>query len=292
MPLFLSVLTGILFGFQSVLVKFALLKRNQVQILKFLFCTAGLLLLPFALYKIPSIQMVPFSISTSISLLINIAAYLLLFTAIKISPISIVMPYIGFTPLFLTLNVFFILDEKTGSVQFLGIFLILIGGFVLQLPSTFSQKNKFNLKHLFNREERGIYLALAAAFLWSISASVEKIAVLSSSPEFYGASIHLALGLVFVIIARNKRYKTEIKDSGTVFLLLLFIGVVSAGLAWSQLTAIRLTQVSTVIAFKRSGILVSGLFGLFYFKEGYYLKTISATLIILCGAILISLYAQ
>ncbi len=292
MPLFLSVLTGILFGFQSVLVKFVLLKRNQVQILKYLFCTAGLLLLPFALYEIPSIQVIPFSTSLSISLLINIAAYLLLFTAIKISPISIVMPYIGFTPLFLTLSGFFILDEKTGSVQFLGILLILIGGFVLQLPSTFSRKSKFNPKHLFSREERGIYLALAAAFLWSISASVEKIAVLSSSPEFYGASIHLALGLVFLMIARNKTYKTPTRESGTIFLILLFIGVVSAGLAWSQLTAIKLTQVSTVIAFKRSGILITGLFGLFYFKEGHYLKTITGTLIILCGAILISLYSQ
>lgn len=291
MPLFLSVLTGILFGLQSVLVKFALLKRNQVQILKYLFCTAGLLLLPFALNEVPHLQVVSFSISLSISLLINIAAYLLLFSAIKISPISIVMPYIGFTPLFLTLTGFLILDEKTGSVQFLGILLILIGGFVLQLPSTFSRKNKFNLRYLFSREEKGIYLALAASFLWSISASVEKIAVLSSSPEFYGASIHLALGLVFLLLSQYPSHKTQEIESGKVLPLLLFIGIVTAGLAWSQLTAIKLTQVSTVIAFKRSGILVSGLVGLIYFKEGHYLKTTIGTLVILCGAILISLFS-
>ena len=291
MALFLSVLTGILFGFQSVLVKFALLQQTRLQVLKFLFFTAGILLLPFVWFKIPSVRILSFSVAFLISLSINTVAYLLLFTALKISPISIVMPYIGFTPLFLTLSAFLILGENTGMASLSGILLILMGGFILQIPSAGLKKaNKFNIKHFFNRDEKGIFWALTAAFLWSISASVEKIAVNSSSPEFYGASIHLTLGFVFLLLAKitskEKKAKKNIKNYG----MLLCIGIISAALAFTQLTAIKLTQVSTVIAFKRAGILVSGLTGLIFFKEGHWFKTMTGTVLILSGAILISLY--
>ncbi len=292
MALLFSVLTGILFGLQSILVKFALLKQSQVQVLKYLFSIAGIVLLPLALIEVPTVHLVSFSTAFSISLFINIAAYLLLFTAIKISPISIVMPYIGFTPLFLTLSGYLILDEQTGILSFWGILLILVGGFILQLPVRLVKEKKFTVLRFFNREEKGIYFALAAAFLWSISASVEKIAVFSSSPEFYGAAIHLALGLVFLLFAQRNTEKAETNktNSGKNIALLLVIGIVSAILALTQLTAIQLTQVSTVIAFKRTGVLISGLAGLFYFKEGHYLKTITGTIVLVCGAVLVSAY--
>lgn len=283
MPLLLSVLTGIFFGLQSILVKLALKKQNQIQVLKYLFLVAGIILLPLALSAIPSIQWIPFFSTFFISLFINIAAYLLLFSAIKISPISIVMPFIGFTPLFLTLTGFLILGEKTGLIQFSGILFILAGGFVLQLPDRRqSETGKLSFT-LFNREEKGIFLALAASFLWSISASIEKIAVLSSAPEFYGAFIHLSLGMVFFAISKNKRFKKDMTNSGKLMFLLLIIGFVSAGLALSQLMAIKLTEVSTVIAFKRSGILISGLAGVLYFKEGHFLKIFLGTIAILSG---------
>ena len=80
-------------------------------------------------------------------------------------------------------------------MQLMGILLIILGAFILQLPSVSNNRKYKNwISLLLNTKEKGIGPAIAVAFLWSISASVEKLAVQASSPEFYGAAIHLSLG--------------------------------------------------------------------------------------------------
>jgi len=289
----LSLFTAVFFGIQSVLLKILSNSFSQFQVLRSLFLIAGLILMPFAFFSESAVNPSDFYPPLLVSLIINIFAYTLLLTALKISPVSLVMPFVGTTPLFLIASAYFILGETISTVQFLGILLIIAGAFILQFPSNIeNSKNGSRLNNMFNFRERGIGLAIVVAFLWSISASVEKLAVRASSPEIYGAFIHLSLGVAFVILsaftkAQKKKSRVALPRKGAATLIFT-AGLVSALLALSQLTAIKLTLVTNVISYKRAGILISSLIGFIYFEEKNVIKTMAGTVLILSGAYMIT----
>ncbi len=294
--LILSLLTGTFFGIQSILLKYLSKEIEHPTILKYLFLTAGIFLLPFALHFPSSLQLPNFLAAFSVSLILNTVAYFLLLKAITSYPISIVMPFVGLTPLFLTLTSYLILGETIGKIQLIGILLIVVGGFILQIPPSEKRKKQDSfLRRYLNSGEKGIAYMILVAFIWSITASVEKIAVQSSSPSFYGASIHLALGFSFLGMDIWKRKKRSvIEDSRAIRsrtkILLVSLGVISAALAIFQLTAIKLAFVTYVITFKRAGVLVSTLYAFLFFHERNYLKAIVGTLFILGGSAIITLF--
>ncbi len=288
--LLLAILTGVFFGIQSILLKILSKTFDQSFILKYLFLIAGMLLLPAIFFSQTKLELRPFVFAFSISLILNTIAYSLLLKAIRQYPVSIVMPFVGLTPLFLTITSYFILGETITRVKILGIAFIVVGGFILQLPQNWKQQA---WHRLINIQEKGIGLMILVAFIWSITASIEKIAVTASSPEFYGAFIHLGLGGVFVVWHKLKEKNKKIPEvpfrtSGK-RRMLVFLGFISALLAWCQLFAIKITLVSYVIAFKRAGVLVSTILAFVYLNERNYLKALSGTLLILTGAALITL---
>jgi len=286
----LSIFTGIFFGLQTVLIKQLSRTFHHFQILFLLFILATLFLMPTLFFTEYQIELFPFISTLFLSLIINIISFTLLARAIKSYPISVVMPYVGFTPLFLTLSGFLILGEQLTLLKFFGIFLIVIGGFIVQIPTDWNKREIPFIQRLINTKEKGIGLVIIVAALWSITASVEKITVLASSPEIYAISIHLLLGISFFIITIQKEglnFHFKLKPN-SVILVVIVLGLVSALLAISQLSAIKSTYVAYVIAFKRAGVIVSSLVGFAFFKEKIYGKTIFGTFLILSGAFIIS----
>ncbi len=288
--LILSILTGTFFGLQSILLKVLSKYFEQTTILKYLFLIAGIILLPLALRTTfpVNVNIKPFLLALSISFVLNIIAYSLLLRAIARYSVSVIMPFVGLTPLFLTLSAFLILGEVITTFKFTGILLIVLGAFILQLPARLQEQK--GLARILNFEDKGIWYMVLVAFIWSITASVEKIAVQSSSPEFYGATIHLSLGMAFFLselIRRQNRkasFKPQFGAAWKSKRLLILLGIVSALLALCQLTAIKMAFVTYVIAFKRAGVLISTLYAFIFLKEKNYIKTIGGTVLILLGS--------
>ncbi len=290
----LSVLTGISFGFQVILIKILSRKLHQFGILQYLFlCTGVFILLLSISSPWQEIDIQRFLPSLLISFIINIIAFSLLTKAIMLSPVSLVMPFVGLTPLFLVLTAYIILGESITLAKFSGVLGIVVGSFILQLPQEWKKKN-LSLRLRFITDEKGIIYVIMVAFLWSISASIEKIAVIASSPEMYATTIHLALGVAFLLIYRQIRKKEragsrrEINYDYSLLFVIALLVLVSTVLALSQLTAIKYAFVTYVISFKRAGILISSIIGFIFFKEKNYFKTITGTLLILIGAFVIT----
>ncbi len=289
--LFLSVLTGTFFGIQSILLKIAAQYVEQTTILKYLFLLAGIFLFPLALHSSFPSELSSFFWAFSVSLILNILAYSFLLEAIAKYPVSVIMPFVGLTPVFLTVTSYLILGETITRIKFIGIITVVFGAFVLQLPSVDRQFKGW--RRLVNSGDKGIWYMVLVAFIWSITASVEKIAVKGSSPEFYGASIHIALGIGFLFMESwQKRHKKPViakKLPVRTKWILFFLGVVSAALALCQLTAIRIAFVTYVITFKRAGVLISTLYGFLFLGEKNYLKTVTGTVLILIGSAILTL---
>jgi uncharacterized membrane protein len=117
-----------------------------------------------------------------ISLPLNGISFVLYMRAIKISPLSLTLPYLAFTPVFMIITGVLILDEVPNLWGITGIFTTCLGGYILNLdPARLSLWAPF--KAVFR--ETGSWLMLIVAFIFSFAAVVGKQGILHSSVFFF-----------------------------------------------------------------------------------------------------------
>ncbi|NOX37490.1 MAG: DMT family transporter [Calditrichaeota bacterium] len=280
----LAVLTGICFGIQGVYAKW--ISRDIPAIflawITFAFTVPFLGILVIS-SGIPEIQWQPFLLATLTSFCVNVIAWYLFFRALQLSPIYLTMPFTALTPLFLIPVSFLLLGEFPNVQGGLGVGCIILGAYGLHLRSGDLVEP---IRALFR--EKGTRLMMIVALIWSISATVEKVAVLNSSPVFYGLVIHLLLAVAYlplIVWRHGERLRALQRDwkkfSG--------MGLISAAVVVFQFTALQYLLVSYVIAFKRAGILISVLLGYVVFREAGVLRNLVFSALMVAGATLIML---
>jgi len=276
----LAILTGIFFGLQGTYGKFISAKYSA----RFATWATFTFSLPFVLIflwyaGIPQIVWKDFIPATLVSFIINIFAWYLFYQALKVSALSNTMPFTAFTPLFLIPVAFLWLGEIPNLKGIAGILLIIAGAYGIHLQSRNLLAPFINLF-----KDKGSRLMLFVALIWSVSATAEKVAVLSSSQFFYGTVILLLLSLAYFPLILKERKTVAIgKNLPNLFLL----GLISGLLMVFQFTALKYLYASYVIAFKRSGIIVSVFLGVILFKEKNALKNIISTVLMILGVFLI-----
>ena len=279
-----SLLTGLFFGLQGVYGKILAPKLSTPLITwAFVTFTLPILLVFLMLSGFPPISYPDFLLATAVSFLINFICWYLFFRALRESPLSHTMPFTAFTQVFLIPVAFFWLNEQPGIKAIVGIFLIFAGGYGIHLSS----KNILTpIKSLF--KTKGTRLMLLVAFLWSISATAEKVALISSSQAFYGTIISLLLSASYlpIIFHIEDQPFRKVKQ----FLPQLFLlGLINGCTLLFQFTALKYLFVSYVIAFKRTGIIVSVLIGILFLKEKGALKNLICSGMMTAGVFLILL---
>lgn len=242
------------------------------------------LLLVLYLAKIPNIQE-GFWGALFLSGSLNFLTTILYMKAIKASDLSLTIPLVNFTPLFLLITSPFMLGEFPKTLGIAGILTIVAGAYLLNVEA--ARKSLFApLKALLR--EKGPRLMLLVAFIWSISSNIQKIGVESSSPAFYALAENIFLSLLLFPLMMHKSsrglrtLRTQIKP-------LFSIGFFSALVLTFQMIAIQLTLVVYVISIKRMSTLLSVSFGHFLFKEKDIGKRLLGTAVMVLGVLLIAL---
>jgi drug/metabolite transporter (DMT)-like permease len=115
-------------------------------------------------------------------------------------------------------------------------------------------------------EQHGPRLMLLAAFILSITSSLDKIGVLNSSPLFWALSVHTFTSITLLPIILNE-LNHHLKLTEPDIRLLFAVGFFSALAIVTQYIAITTLLVPYVIAIKRTSTIMSVLFGYFIFKE-------------------------
>jgi len=115
--------------------------------------------------------------------------------ALKVCHLSLCIPFLAFTPVFLILTGWVILGEGLNRWGVMGTLLIAAGSYILSLnPGHFSLLAPL----LALVRESGARLMLGAAALYSGTAALYKLAVLHSDPVFFGIVYPLAFtGVMF-----------------------------------------------------------------------------------------------
>ncbi len=218
------------------------------------------------------------------SLPLNSIPYFLYLYAIKKSPISLSVPFLSFSPLFMILTGYLILGESVTLWGFLGVILVVSGGYVLNMQHI--SKGFFEpVKALFN--ELGSVLMLLVAAFFSIAAVYGKMAILHSSPLYFSYYFFLVLNcLMFIglVFCNKVSFKT------------LFIhhrrGLWLGGLLVSHVTthcmAIALNTAVYMIALKRSSILITIVLSWIFLQEGQRVNRGTGALLMFIGLVIIT----
>jgi len=219
---------------------------------------------------------------------INVVATVLSYRALAVSDLSLCLPMLAFTPVFLLLTSFFILGEVPSAAGILGICLVAAGSYLLAAkgPGVLSP-----LRTL--ARDPGVRMMLAVAFLYSISVNYDKVVVETSDPVFGSAVVLGLLGAVFLAVAgfsagRSPLLLGEVRRS---YLLLLFgIGLILVVEAVSVNLAYTLSIVPYVISIKRLSIFFAVLFGGYLLREGNVRARTAGSLVMVAGTVTIALW--
>ena len=219
---------------------------------------------------------------------LNIIAALLVFYALRRADLSLAVPIITFTLVFLMGTSYVVLGEVPTAAGAAGILLIVAGSLVMHIPAVMSG----NLGRNGHGQERwGIIAMFVVAFLYSLSLPFDKAVVLASDPVFGSSLVCLYIGSAFLAISlvRGSLARAPRAVAARACLLL---GVVLAVEAIVINLAFTLQIVPFVIAVKRLSILFAVLIGGFFFKEeGVGYRVLGAGIMIAgAAAIILSPY--
>jgi drug/metabolite transporter (DMT)-like permease len=232
----------------------------------------------------------------------EIFALLLYMQALKVSPLSLSIPFLAFTPVFIVLTGWLVLDEKVTIAGVLGILCTVTGAYVLHIKSS----NKGLLEPLKAiAKEQGSRLMLAVAGIYSLTSVLGKKAIQHSDPIFFACFYFVLLGIVTPLSlgalcwitngfgSQNKQStlwpfkKTGRNPWGAWWA----VGLAQTIMVISHMWAIHLITAAYMIAVKRTSLIFSVIYGKLIFKEkeitqrlaGASLMVLGVGLIVLAG---------
>lgn len=131
------------------------------------------------------------------SLPINFISFFIYMRAIQVSPLSLTLPYLAFTPAFMIFTGYVFLDEMPNQWGIAGIILTCCGGYVLNLePGRYSVLEP--IKAVLRKT--GSWLMLIVALIFAFGAVIGKVGIVHSSPLFFTISFFAVLSFVTSLV--------------------------------------------------------------------------------------------
>lgn len=218
---------------------------------------------------------------------LNAAAHLAATRAYKDADASLVSPLLAVSPAITLLVSVFTLREILTPLPILGVALIILGAYLLNLRSTRDFAGP--LRELLHN--RSLLLALFAGLLWGLTPIFEKTAIRHTFPEnataaAFAASLALALTLLPVMLWRARQPFPQIRAQARGFLVLGLIGGIAPLMGYAAFSLGPVGYVSAL--FKLSAIFTLA-WAYWLLRERGLPRRLPGALIMLAGAALIGL---
>ena len=219
-----------------------------------------------------------------VSLPVNAAGFFLYMRAIQVSPLSLTLPYLSFTPVFMFVTSPLLLGEIPNIWGALGVCIIVVGSYVLNIdPSAYTFFSPFKALG----KEKGALIMLLAALIYSAAAVLGKKAILHSSVMFFTLTFFITLNsaTLLILVIAGKIRPSQLADrpvQGLVAGFLFFTHLVCHG--W----AISMTNAVYMISLKRMSILFGVIYGRLFFSERHLGYRLMGAGLMVFGAALIS----
>jgi drug/metabolite transporter (DMT)-like permease len=281
----LSLISAFTLATSDALTKKALAHSNEYLVAWFrLLFSLPLLMILWIFVPVPKLDY-GFYKAFLIALPLELAAIVLYIKALRISPLSLTLPFLSLTPVFLILVSYIILGEKVSFRGGIGILFITAGSYTLYL-----HKIKGGILGPFKAitKEKGSLLMIIVAVIYSMTSSLGKMAIEHSSPLFFAITYFVAVTICFAPFAFKAGapdLKTFISEGRFKDLLLpgLFYSVMIA----SHMSAISLTKVAYMISIKRTSLIIGVIYGYIMFKEKNIRERLAGATLMFIGFVMI-----
>ena len=250
---------------------------------------SGLLLLPWALtFDLPTLPGV-FWAWLAVLLPLEIVAMLLYVRAIRDYPLSLTLPYLAFTPVFVVATGWLVLGERVSGRGLLGILLVVVGSWLLN----FEQAERLTLRTvtapfraiLVNPGSR---LMLGAAAIYGLTSVGGKAAMTWMPPEQFGAFYFSLLGIgTLLLVALIRPRALRVDRFG--WLPLAIVAGFMAIMVVTHFLALAEVEAAYMIAVKRTSLLFGMLYGAMLFGERHLGRHLFAGTLMVVGVTAIAL---
>lgn len=231
------------------------------------FSYTGLLMLPLLLAQpLPELPAVFWQWIAAL-LPAEILAMLLYMRAIRNHPLSLTLPYLAFTPVFVTLTGWLLLGETVSGQGFAGILLVMIGAWVLNLkPNDLRDWRRLLEPFAAILNNSGSRLMLLVALLYSFTSVGGKGAMQYMPAAQFGPFYFFTIGAVTLLLLSLQRPtigRVLWRRPGPTLLIGFLMGV----MVLTHFLAIQEVEVAYMIAVKRTSLLFGILYGALLFHE-------------------------
>jgi uncharacterized membrane protein len=282
-----AILTALLESLKDVGSKQSLRYVDEYWLTWIVQAIAAIVLLPVLLFQgIPAIKP-DFWLALICGGSLNVVAFVLYVKAIKETDLSLTVPLVTLTPLFMLATSPLILGEFPRWMDGFGVILIVVGSYVLNLQP---QQESWDAPLRSMLTNPGCRKMLLVAFLWSFTANFDKMGVLNSSPFFWSVALFLFIAVGITPLLLYRSYKSPPQKLRLQWQPLLYTALFAAFGIGFQMVAVTLTPVAQVIAVKRTSSLFSVLFGSLMFGEKGLRHRLLGAIVMVAGVGVISLF--
>lgn len=220
------------------------------------------------------------------SLALNVVANLAFIYALKLSPLSITLPLLSLTPVITTLLGVPLLGEVPSLRQWLGIVVVVVGAFLLNLQAG----ERVTLRTLVTSfwRERGVRWMLLVVFCWSIVPPLDKLAFQEASVPAHAFVLTAGVALVMLgvlVVQRRLGELAQVRRSPGIYAAALLTSTAALG---GQLIGYAMTAVAFIETVKRGvGNVLALIFGRSLFGERVGAAQVAAVALMAVGVALI-----
>ncbi len=198
---------------------------------------------------------------------------------------SMCIPFMAFTPVFLIPMGYIVVGELPSSVKLVGVCLIVVGSLVMH-RRLFAEGWTAPVRAVIR--EKGSRYILLVAFILSLTNPIEKRLILMSDPITQAFAYGLGLCVFFALLAWKRRAdcRVVLRDAAGWTVL---AGVMDAAALLLQLFTFSYLAVVITISIKRAGIVLAVLAGWLIFREREIADKLIAASVMLGGVLILYL---
>lgn len=241
-----------------------------------------------ALFGIAALHLAPvptFFIYLTIDVALITCVMWLYFRALQISPLSLSVPFLAFTPVFLIPSGFVMLGELPPPLKLLGVVLIVAGSLAMH-RRLFAIGLFAPVKAVI--QEKGSRYMLMVSFIFSITNPLDKKLVVMSDVFTEAFSYGLGLCIAFFVWGKLQHSDFRAAARGNVKWISL-AGLLDAVSLLFQLGSYAYIAVVITVSIKRAGIILSVLAGWLFFHEREITDKMIAASVMFCGVLILYL---
>lgn len=212
-------------------------------------------------------------------------AFWFVMLAIKNMEISGALPLMVLTPGLVAILSFLFIGESIEQQEIIGMLLLLVGTYILELKKNESFVKPFKVFLSSNYHHYILY----ALLLFSISSILDKVLLkefkLAPITFVFFQQIFLTINFTFILLFKRINLLTVVKSVNIGSLKwILLISVATIGYRYTQIEAIKIAPVALVLSIKRTSVFFASILGGKLFSESFLVKKGIAIIVMLIGA--------